>query len=530
MQKSKKLKFVSLLLLVLVLSLCVVACNKKADTPTEESTSSVMQDSKNSKSETKSTTSALDTSITHTHSYSETIVKNATCVEKGQKKFTCSCGDSYTQDIPVLTTHTWDAGTVTLEPGCTTVGTKHFACTINGCSATKDEDIPASGHTLDNGTVKTKANCQTNTPGFKEFSCTVAGCNYKEEKPIAPQHSYGTDNKCTVCGKERNDLVLNFSDLTPAPSITSDISVNDNFKIIPGDKPLVIEATEKLSEDGLYTFTNRLKTGGASDLVKKRRLIQIVAPSAGTISVYAVSGSTTAADATTRQVILYGVTGEVANSGNLDTLICKKYDMQIGKGGNYFIGCNAGVSIYLISFTPSADSKPVVVESFSFKATDYVMTDASIEEQLSTNKVINDRIQLFAKSNGLLKFKTTSKTSTDGKTFTQRMTFNSKNSTASDGKGVLQITLPAKGKITLYVCSGSKTEDRDMCFTDAVSFNKTITAIKDYDPLAPTTSGPEEITPITFDVPSAGDYFLYSTGGASGSSVYFYELDYTPVP
>lgn len=36
--------------------------------------------------------------LEHTHSYSESIVKNATCCDEGIKKFTCSCGDNYTEE------------------------------------------------------------------------------------------------------------------------------------------------------------------------------------------------------------------------------------------------------------------------------------------------------------------------------------------------------------------------------------------------------------------------------------------------
>ena len=42
--------------------------------------------------------------------------------------------------------HTWDSGKVTKEPTCTETGVKEYKCT--GCSATKEEIIPAKGHTL----------------------------------------------------------------------------------------------------------------------------------------------------------------------------------------------------------------------------------------------------------------------------------------------------------------------------------------------------------------------------------------------
>ena len=52
----------------------------------------------------------------------------------------CSaCGDKTNEE-----THSWDKGTVTIQPGCTTAGTKTFGCI---CGATKTENIDAAGHT-----------------------------------------------------------------------------------------------------------------------------------------------------------------------------------------------------------------------------------------------------------------------------------------------------------------------------------------------------------------------------------------------
>ena len=47
---------------------------------------------------------------THTHNYTETIIKEATCTEAGEKKLTCSCGDSKTETIPA-TGHDYVDGT-----------------------------------------------------------------------------------------------------------------------------------------------------------------------------------------------------------------------------------------------------------------------------------------------------------------------------------------------------------------------------------------------------------------------------------
>ena len=38
----------------------------------------------------------------HIHSYTEEIIKEPTCLEKGAKTFSCVCGDNYTEEISAL--------------------------------------------------------------------------------------------------------------------------------------------------------------------------------------------------------------------------------------------------------------------------------------------------------------------------------------------------------------------------------------------------------------------------------------------
>ena len=42
------------------------------------------------------------TSKPHTHSYTESVSKKATCTDKGTKTFSCDCGDSYTESIKAM--------------------------------------------------------------------------------------------------------------------------------------------------------------------------------------------------------------------------------------------------------------------------------------------------------------------------------------------------------------------------------------------------------------------------------------------
>lgn len=87
----------------------------------------------------------------HKHSYTEEITKEATCTEEGEKTYTCDCGDSYTEKIPMTEhhygdddkctecgqtnpnhIHKWEAYQYTIEPelvsstGGSTYGTKWY--------------------------------------------------------------------------------------------------------------------------------------------------------------------------------------------------------------------------------------------------------------------------------------------------------------------------------------------------------------------------------------------------------------------
>ena len=88
----------------------------------------------------------------------ETTVKpgTSTTVNKGT---TSSGGGSYTP--PAQHTHTWDAGVVTKEATCTEAGVKTFTCS---CGATYTEDIPAKGHNYNNGVC---SNCGDKQPEVK---------------------------------------------------------------------------------------------------------------------------------------------------------------------------------------------------------------------------------------------------------------------------------------------------------------------------------------------------------------------------
>lgn len=51
--------------------------------------------------ETVEEATEVETEAPHEHAYTEAITVEATCLEEGEKTFTCECGDTYTETIPV---------------------------------------------------------------------------------------------------------------------------------------------------------------------------------------------------------------------------------------------------------------------------------------------------------------------------------------------------------------------------------------------------------------------------------------------
>ncbi|MBQ2964196.1 MAG: InlB B-repeat-containing protein [Clostridia bacterium] len=70
------------------------------------------------------------------HNYTKTVVKEATCIEEGAYKYTCTCGDEYTEDIPT-TDHKYIS--VSIPATCTTNGYTKVSCSV--CETESIENI-----------------------------------------------------------------------------------------------------------------------------------------------------------------------------------------------------------------------------------------------------------------------------------------------------------------------------------------------------------------------------------------------------
>lgn len=83
----------------------------------------------------------------HTHSYTAKVTKEATCTTEGERIYTCTCGDRYTETIPAKG-HSESAWIIDKAATAIENGSKHTECTTCG-KVIKTEVIPATGEVSD---------------------------------------------------------------------------------------------------------------------------------------------------------------------------------------------------------------------------------------------------------------------------------------------------------------------------------------------------------------------------------------------
>lgn len=185
----------------------------------------------------------------HVHDYQATVIKKATCMEAGQIKYVCKCGDSYIVD-QMSTGHLGDEWVVTKQPTAFEDGEKVQKCIYCG-EVIGREIIPATGSGTGTG-----ADGSSNKPAHehmyiatteREPTCTLAGlrkltCScgsfYTEIIPAtghiamdwedtveSTADSYGTaERRCAECGALLDTKILPLASATPNPSASPSAS------------------------------------------------------------------------------------------------------------------------------------------------------------------------------------------------------------------------------------------------------------------------------------------------------------------
>ena len=159
----------------------------------------------------------------HEHSYTKTILSNATCITAGTVKYTCSCGDSYTETIPA-TGHKSSGWIIDKTASIGVKGSKHKECTV--CKKVLETaEIPAlSRISISKASVTLSTSTYAYDGKAKTPSVTVkvGGKTLKKDTDYTVSYSNNTKvgtAKVTITGKG------NYTG-----SVSKTYSIKNNFK------------------------------------------------------------------------------------------------------------------------------------------------------------------------------------------------------------------------------------------------------------------------------------------------------------
>lgn len=124
---------------------------------------------------------------THTHSYTQTVTA-ATCTTQGFTTYTCSCGDTYTDNQTAAKGHNYTQ-TIT-APTCTAGGYTTYTCAC-GHTYTGNQTAAKGHHYTQKVTQPTCID-----QGYTTNTCSC-GDTYKSNY-VAPSHQY-SNYRCTKC-------------------------------------------------------------------------------------------------------------------------------------------------------------------------------------------------------------------------------------------------------------------------------------------------------------------------------------------
>ena len=140
---------------------------------------------------------------TCSHSYTEAVTKEPSCVETGERTYTCiHCGSSYTEATAAA------GHTLAVDPavpaGCKTQGkTEGSHCSVCGQIIKAQEDIPADGHK----TQKEVKKAGRSSDGKVKEICTVCSTVVKEQTVASIKFIRLSKESYTYNGKARKPSV-----------------------------------------------------------------------------------------------------------------------------------------------------------------------------------------------------------------------------------------------------------------------------------------------------------------------------------
>lgn len=137
--------------------------------------------------------------ISHQHSYYGTVTSKATCTKKGSIKYTCDCGDSYTEEIPLKAhNEVTDYGKAAT---CTETGlTDGSHCSVCKKVLVAQSEIPKTNHEY-NASYKVIKDATCTEKGTIRYYC-VCGKTKDEELPLTEHEAVIDKAVAATCTKE----------------------------------------------------------------------------------------------------------------------------------------------------------------------------------------------------------------------------------------------------------------------------------------------------------------------------------------
>lgn len=137
--------------------------------------------------------------ISHEHSYYGTATSEATCTKKGSIKYTCVCGDSYTEEIPLKShNEVTDYGKAAT---CTETGlTDGLHCSVCQKVLIVQSEIPKTNHEY-NESYKVVKDATCTEKGTIRYYC-VCGKTKDEEIPLTEHEAVIDEAVAATCTKE----------------------------------------------------------------------------------------------------------------------------------------------------------------------------------------------------------------------------------------------------------------------------------------------------------------------------------------
>ena len=197
----------------------------------------------------------------HTHSYTSTITKAATCTATGVKTFKCTCGDSYTETIKALghsfTTYVYNNDATTEKDGTETA-------TCDRCTATNTRTKsgsklqPAHIHSF---TKKVTAPTCTEQ-GYTTYTCSC-GFSYKDDYQPATNHvDSNNDGYCDNCSAPMKSNPVN-PNANAKINVAGSRTVDYRSKVTITAKASGVDSSYRLA---IYVGNNRVATGSNTEV------------------------------------------------------------------------------------------------------------------------------------------------------------------------------------------------------------------------------------------------------------------------